>query len=166
MNYFLYWILFLFANFGAFTMLWIHKSKNSYGYQTNDSFEKYTGLVKSSPILASIMAIFLLSLAGIPPFSLFWGKMFLLSATINAGYIILAVIMALNSALAVYYYLKLIVYMFLKEPILDGKIVIMKNANRTFFTLIGLSMFLTLTSILYIDPLFEIISSYVQISGY
>ncbi|MGK0256002.1 MAG: NADH-quinone oxidoreductase subunit N, partial [Arcobacteraceae bacterium] len=163
---FLYWILFSIANFGAFTMLWIHRSKNSYGYQTDHPFEKYSGLVQSSPILATIMGIFLLSLAGIPPFSLFWGKMFLLSATINAGYIILAVIMALNSAIAVYYYLKLIVYMFLKDPIIDGKIVIMKNANRTFFTLIGLTVFLTLTSVLYIDPLLDIISTYVQISGY
>lgn len=163
---FLYWILFSFANFGAFTILWIHRSKNSYGYQTDHSFEKYAGLVKSSPVLAAIMAIFLLSLAGIPPFSLFWGKMFLLSATINAGYIILAVIMALNSALAVYYYLKLIVYMFLKEPILDGKIVIMKNANKIFYSLLGLTVFLTLTSVLYIDPLLEIISTFLQTSGY
>ena len=163
---FLYWILYSFTNLGAFTMLWIHRTKKSYGYQSDYPFQKYSGLVKTSPILAVVMGIFLLSLAGIPPFSLFWAKMFLLSATINAGYILLAVIMALNSTIAVYYYLKLIVYMFLKDPIKDDTILIMRNTNRTFFTLIGLTVFLTLTSVFYIDSLLEIISTYVQISRY
>ena len=163
---FLYWILFSFTNLGAFTMLWINRSKDNYGHATDHPFEKYSGLVKISPVAAVIMGLFLLSLAGIPPFSLFWGKMFLLGATINAGYIILAMIMALNSAIAVYYYLKLIVYMFLKEPIVDGKAVLMKNGNSILFTLVGVTVFLTLASVLYIDPLLEVISTYVQISGF
>ena len=62
------------------------------------------------------MALFMLSLAGVPPFSVFWGKIYLMSATVDAGYLWLAVLMGLNSAIAAYYYLKLIVYMFLKEP--------------------------------------------------
>ena len=163
---FLYWILFLFTNLGAFAMLWINRTKNTHGFQSDHPFEKFAGLVKVSPITASIMGLFLLSLAGVPPFSLFWGKMFLIGATVNAGYIILALIMALNSAIAAYYYLKLIVYMFLKDPINDDRIDFMGNANNPLRTVIGISAIVTLTSIIYIDPLLEMISTYVQMSGF
>ena len=79
-------------------------------------FEKFDGLIRTHPLFALCVAIFMLSLAGIPPFSVFWGKMYLLSAAVNSGYFALAVIMAVNSALALYYYLRLIVRMFLHEP--------------------------------------------------
>ena len=79
-------------------------------------FEKFDGLIRTHPLFAICAAIFMLSLAGIPPFSVFWGKMYLLSAAVNSGYFALAVIMAVNSALALYYYLRLIVCMFLHEP--------------------------------------------------
>lgn len=163
---FFYWVLFSFTNLGAFTMLWINRSKDKYGYATDHPFEKFSGLVKTSPAGAIIMGLFLLSLAGIPPFGLFWGKMFLLGAAVNAGYIILAIIMALNSAIAAYYYLKLIVYMFLRDPKPEENGILMRNANSTLYTLVGLTVFLTLASVLYIDPLLELISTYVQISGY
>ena len=79
-------------------------------------FEKFDGLIRTHPLFAICAAIFMLSLAGIPPFSVFWGKTYLLSAAVNSGYFALAVIMAVNSALALYYYLRLIVRMFLHEP--------------------------------------------------
>ena len=85
-------------------------------------FEKFDGLVRTHPLFALCAAIFMLSLAGIPPFSVFWGKMYLLSAAVNSGYFALAVIMAVNSALALYYYLRLIVRMFLHEPRKDAEL--------------------------------------------
>ena len=163
---FLYWILFLFTNLGAFAMLWINRTKNKHGFQSDHPFEKFSGLIKISPISASIMALFMLSLAGVPPFSLFWGKMFLIGAAVNGGYIVLALIMALNSAIAVYYYLKLIVFMFLKEPTNDDRIDFMGNANNPLRTVVGISAIVTVTSIFYIDPLLEMISNYVQMSGF
>ncbi len=81
--------------------------------------ERFSGLIKKSPYLAVLMAVFLLSLACIPPFALFWGKMYLIGSAVNAGYILLAIIMVINSAIAGYYYLKPIVHMFLKEPLLN-----------------------------------------------
>ena len=74
--------------------------------------------------------------------------------------------MAINSAIAVYYYLKLIVYMFLKDPIENDKMVTMGNANITLKTVIGISVAITVASIVFIDPLLEMINYYVQISGY
>lgn len=163
---FLYWILFTFTNLGAFAMLWVNRTKNDHGFQSDHPFEKFSGLIKLAPVPATIMGLFLLSLAGIPPFSLFWGKMYLIGATVNGGYIILALIMALNSGIAAYYYLKLIVYMFLKEPRADDRIEFMGNANKPLKTVIGVSAVITVTSIIYIDPLLEMISTYVQMSGF
>ena len=85
-------------------------------------FEKFDGMIRTHPLFALCAAIFMLSLAGIPPFSVFWGKMYLLSAAVNSGYFALAVIMAVNSALALYYYLRLIVRMFLHEPQEDAEL--------------------------------------------
>ena len=85
-------------------------------------FEKFDGLIRTHPLFALCAAIFMLSLAGIPPFSVFWGKMYLLSAAVNSGYFALAVIMAVNSVLALYYYLRLIVRMFLHEPREDAEL--------------------------------------------
>jgi NADH-quinone oxidoreductase subunit N len=163
---FLYWILFTFTNLGAFAMLWVNRTKNDHGFQSDHPFEKFSGLIKIAPVPATIMGLFLLSLAGVPPFSLFWGKMFLIGAAVNGGYIILALIMALNSAIAAYYYLKLIVYMFLKEPRADDRIEFMGNANQPLKTVIGVSAIITITSIIYIDPLLDVISTYVQMSGF
>ena len=163
---FLYWTLFMFTNLGAFAMLWINRTKNDHGFQSDHPFAKFAGLIKISPITAAIMGLFMLSLAGVPPFSLFWGKMYLIGAAVNGGYLILALIMALNSAIAIYYYLKLIVYMFLHEPSGDDRIQFMGNANNTLRAIIGISAVATIGSILFIEPLLEIISYYVQISGY
>jgi NADH-quinone oxidoreductase subunit N len=62
--------------------------------------------------------VFLLSLIGIPPTAGFVGKFYLFGAAVRSGYIWLAVIGVLNSAVAAYYYLRLIVYMYMREP--DG----------------------------------------------
>lgn len=163
---FLYWILFAVTNLGAFAMLWLNRTKESFGYSSDHSFDKFAGFVKKSPLSASVMAIFMLSLAGIPPFSLFWGKLFLLGSAMNAGYILLALVMALNSAIAIYYYLKLIVYMFLKEPHDHSDALFLHNATLPLKIIVAFATFCTLSAFLYIDSLLEMISMYVEISGY
>jgi NADH-quinone oxidoreductase subunit N len=62
------------------------------------------------------MCIFLFSLAGIPPAAGFIGKFYLFSGAIQAGYIWLAIIGVLNSAASVYYYLRVMVFMYFKDP--------------------------------------------------
>ena len=162
---FLYWMMFLITNLGGFTMLWLNRSKD-YDFSSDHALEKYSGLVKTSPFTATMMGLFMLSLAGIPPFALFWGKMYLIGASVNAGYMLLALIMVINSAIAGYYYLKPIVYMFLKDPIEGNNTKYMTNATTPIKTLIGFCAIVTIFSILLIEPLLEIISYYVQISGY
>ena len=65
------------------------------------------------------MAVLLLSLTGIPPTVGFFAKLYVLLATINAGLGWLAVAIALNAALAAFYYLRVIVYMYMRDPEAD-----------------------------------------------
>ncbi len=165
---FLYWVLFTFTNLGAFSMLWISRQKNLAPGQSSDhSYSKFAGLIKIAPFSATIMALFMLSLAGIPPFALFWGKLYMISSAVAAGYVVLALIMALNSAIAGYYYLKLVVYMFMKEPEIDidSKVYTM-NASVALRTIIGFAAIGTVFAIVALNPLIEFITAFVYNSGY
>ncbi len=164
---FLYWILFLFTNLGAFAMLWVSRHKESRWHERYDHpYEKFSGMIQIMPVGAVVMALFMLSLAGVPPFSLFWGKLYLMSAAVNSDYIVLALIMAINSAISAYYYLKLIVYMFLKSPEENEGTVYMRNASKPLQTIIGFSVFLTVFAVIAVEPMMDIITAYVQASGF
>jgi len=164
---FLYWILFLFTNLGAFAMLWVSRHKASIWHERFDHpYEKFSGMIQIMPVGAVVMALFMLSLAGVPPFSLFWGKLYVMSAAVNSDYIVLAIIMAINSAISAYYYLKLIVYMFLKDPAENDGTVYMRNASKPLQTIIGLSVVLTVFAVLAVEPMLEFITTYVQASGF
>jgi NADH-quinone oxidoreductase subunit N len=80
------------------------------------SFEDYAGLGKTQPLLAAALSLFLVSLAGIPLTGGFVGKFYLFSAAIQQGYVGLAIVGVLNSAISVYYYFRLIIFMYMKEP--------------------------------------------------
>ncbi|WP_066388902.1 NADH-quinone oxidoreductase subunit N [Helicobacter himalayensis] len=107
-GFFLYWFMFVFANIGAFGMLWILRLDSP-----DCTLSRFVGLGRRAPKLACLFALFLLTLIGIPPLSVFWGKMYVMQAAIDSDYVFLALIMALNSAIAAYYYLRVIVAMFL-----------------------------------------------------
>jgi len=163
-----YWVLFTFTNLGSFSMLWISRQKNLVpGQSTDHTYEKFAGMIKTAPMAASIMALFMLSLAGVPPFALFWGKLYLISSAVTSGYTLLALIMALNSAIAGYYYLKLIVYMFMKDPV-DTRYekVFSSNVSLSLKTIIGIAAVGTIFAFIVVDPLLQIIGSFVYNSGY
>lgn len=163
---FLYWLMFLITNLGAFSLIWINRSKQNDGFATDAAMQRYSGLIKKEPFAALLMGLFLFSLAGVPPFALFWGKLYLIGSAINGGYLALALIMVLNSAIAGYYYLKPIVYMFFKEADEQKETKVLVNATGVTKTMITFCAVLVLFSIFLIDPLLEIISYYVQVSGY
>ncbi|MEA1916761.1 MAG: NADH-quinone oxidoreductase subunit NuoN, partial [Campylobacterota bacterium] len=164
---FLYWALFVFTNLGAFAMLWVNRNKvHVSGQNTDHPFEKFSGLIKTMPVAAVLMALFMLSLAGVPPFGIFWGKLYMISAAATSGHTILALIMALNSAIAGYYYLKLIVYMFMKEPIAAHKRSYMSNASLTLKNIIGIAAGVTIVSIFAVEPLLSMFTAFVYNSGY
>jgi NADH-quinone oxidoreductase subunit N len=148
-------------------MLWMtrHK-KNLWDERYQHPFTKFAGLVKVSPIMATTMAVFMFALAGLPPLSVFWGKLYLLSAAVNSGYIYLAVIMALNSAIAVYYYMKLVVFMFLKEQVSDDGEIYLSNATPLLIAILTIAVIITSASALAIDPLLEFFLTKVSMSGF
>jgi NADH-quinone oxidoreductase subunit N len=76
----------------------------------------FAGLAGRDPWRAAAMAILLLSLTGIPPTVGFFAKLYVLVATVDAGLAWLAVIIALNAALAAFYYLRVIVTMYMRDP--------------------------------------------------
>jgi NADH-quinone oxidoreductase subunit N len=80
------------------------------------SYEDLAGVGKRHPVAALAFSLFLLSLIGVPPTAGFFGKLYVLRASIGAGLYALSVILVLNSALAAYYYLKVLVYMYMREP--------------------------------------------------
>lgn len=98
-------------NLGAFTVaIIVQRAQKDGDYQIND----YKGLASQHPWVAAAMAIFLISLAGIPPTAGFFGKFVVFSAGVKAGLTTLVVIAVLNSVVSVFYYLRIVVYMYMR----------------------------------------------------
>jgi proton-translocating NADH-quinone oxidoreductase chain N len=107
----IYILAYLFTNLGAFfTVLAIERNTNS------SDLEAYNGLSLRAPLLSLALTIFLLSLAGIPPLVGFIAKIYIFSAAIKINSVVLAVAIALNSAVAAYYYFKVVKAMYLTAP--------------------------------------------------
>ncbi|NVN99514.1 MAG: NADH-quinone oxidoreductase subunit N [Geobacteraceae bacterium] len=107
-----YMLSYAFMNIGAFAIIILVGKKG----EENNNVSDYAGFGYKHPMLGVAMCIFLFSLAGIPPAAGFIGKFYLFSGAIQAGYIWLAVIGVLNSAASVYYYLRVMVFMYFKDP--------------------------------------------------
>lgn len=99
-------------NVGAFAVV-SHFANAGERYVT---LEDYEGLGRSSPLLAATLTIFLLSLIGIPITGGFFAKFYVFSAALRANLIWLTLIGVLNSAVGAYYYLRIIVMMYMREP--------------------------------------------------
>lgn len=165
--FFIYWIMFSIANIGAFAVLWMSRTKQPiWDDRFEHPYSKFSGLIKTSPLIACLMALFMFSLAGIPPFSLFWGKLFLMSAAVNNGYFVLAIIMAINSAIALYYYLKLVVYMFLHEADIKDGAIYTYNASTSIKVLVGFISALSLGAIFFVEPLLQYIQYYLSFTKF
>ena len=98
-----YLVVYLFMNLGAFLVVTII-------YNSDKTFEidDYNGMFKRSPFLAVAMAIFMLSLIGIPPFSGFMGKLYIFGSVIDKGLYWFAAIGALNAAVGAFYYMRVL----------------------------------------------------------
>src|SRR6266849_5209351 len=84
------------------------------------TLEDYAGLSQRHPVVAATLSLFLLSLLGLPVTAGFFGKFYIFKAAVNSNLIWLAVLMAVNSIIGAYYYLKFIVAMYMREPSEDS----------------------------------------------
>ena len=106
-----YLMAYAFMNIGAFTCVILLGKKGEENTLIND----YAGIGFKYPLLAASMTIFLLSMAGIPPLGGFMAKLYVFSAAVKAKFYWLAILGVLNSAISVYYYLRVTVVMYFRE---------------------------------------------------
>jgi NADH-quinone oxidoreductase subunit N len=105
-----YLISYMFMNIGAFAVIsFFEKEEHS------TELKNLAGKGFKHPFLGFMMVIFMFSLAGVPPTSGFTGKFYIFTGAIQAGYVSLAIIGVLNSAISAYYYLRVLIYMYFKD---------------------------------------------------
>ena len=107
-----YLFVYMFMNFGAFAVLTLLSGRDG----DADSFADLEGLGRRNPVLAVAMTIFMLSLAGFPPSVGFFGKLFLFTAGVGAGYTWLVVVAVLMSVVSVFYYVRVLIPVWSPSP--------------------------------------------------
>ncbi len=107
-----YLLSYALVKLGAFTIV----SQLGGAGEKNLSLDDYAGLSERQPVVAAMLSIYLLSLLGLPVTAGFFGKFYIFKAAVNSHLIWLAVLMAINSVIGAYYYLRVIVVMYMREP--------------------------------------------------
>ena len=142
---FLYMFIYTFATLGIFSFIMILRIEDRQLVTISD----ISGLSRSRPLLALSVAILLLSLAGIPPFGGFFGKLFIFIAAIEAGNLYLAIAGVIFSVISAYYYLKIIKTMYLDESSEE----LIYNLDQKQLFVIILMAFLMLFFVIYAETL-------------
>jgi NAD(P)H-quinone oxidoreductase subunit 2 len=153
-----YLLVYLFMNLGAFTCVILFSLRTG-----TDQISEYSGLYQKDPLLTLALSICLLSLGGIPPLAGFFGKLYLFWAGWQAGAYPLVILGLVTSVISIYYYIRVVKMMVVKEPQEMSEVV--KNYPPTNWSLpgmrplqVGLVMALVATSIAGIlsNPLFTL----------
>ena len=129
-------------NVGAFAVV-SHFASTDEKYVTLDD---YAGLGRRSPLLAAILTVFLLSLIGIPVTGGFFAKLYVFSAALQANLVGLTVIAVINSAIAAYYYLRIIIYMYMHDERVEAPVARIPAA-------LGIGLAISLTATIYLGVL-------------
>jgi NADH-quinone oxidoreductase subunit N len=108
----LYLLIYAFMNLGIFGIVIMMRN----GDFSGEVIEHYAGFAKSHRGLALLMLLYLFSLAGIPPTAGFFAKFYVLVALVERGFVMLAVIAVLLSAVAAYFYIRIVMVIYMREP--------------------------------------------------
>jgi NADH-quinone oxidoreductase subunit N len=111
-----YLLSYALVKLGAFTIV----SQLGGAGEKHLSLDDYAGLGRRQPVVAAALSLFLLSLLGLPVTAGFFGKFYVFKAAVNSHLIWLAVLMAVNSIIGAYYYFRLIVVMYMREPNMES----------------------------------------------
>jgi NADH-quinone oxidoreductase subunit N len=144
----IYLLIYSFMQLGAFAVVVLLRRQDVVG----DELKDFSGLHFRSPFAAFAMLLFMLSLGGIPPTAGFMGKFWLFGAAIEGGYIWLAVIGVLNSAISLYYYVRVVVFMYLKKETIGSE----PKASPALAVALGVAVAATLALGVYPRQLFEV----------
>jgi NADH-quinone oxidoreductase subunit N len=143
-----YLLIYAFMQLGAFAVLVVLRRSDVAGEDLKD----FSGLAFRNPFAAFAMLLFMLSLGGIPPTAGFMGKFWLFSAAIDAHYYWLAVIGVLNSAISLYYYVRIVVFMYLKKETIGSE----PTTTPALAVVLGVAVAATLVFGVYPRLLFEL----------
>jgi NADH-quinone oxidoreductase subunit N len=153
----IYLAVYAFMQLGAFAVIVLLRRKDAVG----DELKDFNGLYFRNPLAAVAMLTFMLSLGGIPPTAGFMGKLWLFGAAIEQGYVWLAVIGVINSAISLYYYIRVVVYMFLKNEPAGSE----PRLTPALAATIAFALIATLALGLYPRPLFDFAESSARALG-
>ncbi|HYU18568.1 MAG TPA: NADH-quinone oxidoreductase subunit N [Chloroflexota bacterium] len=112
-----YLLVYAFTNIGAFAVVTVMAR-----YVEGEDLEQYSGLARRAPVLSAILALCLLSLAGLPPLAGFFSKLYLFWAAAERGLYATVTWGVINSAISLYYYTRVIRQMYLAEPATDSPV--------------------------------------------
>ncbi len=115
-----YLLSYALVKLGAFTIV----SQLGGAGEKNLSLDDYAGLSQRQPVVAAMLSIYLLSLLGLPVTAGFFGKFYIFKAAVNSHLLWLAVLMAINSIIGAYYYVRVIVLMYMREPSAEAAAVV------------------------------------------
>ncbi|KJR43942.1 proton-translocating NADH-quinone oxidoreductase subunit N [Candidatus Magnetoovum chiemensis] len=147
-----YLLIYVFMNIGAFSVVIMMKTEDSLGDKIND----YRGLSHSHPVLALFMLIFMFALAGIPPTAGFIGKFYIFKALIDSGFVWVSVVALVFSVISAFFYLRIVVLMYMKEPENDAKI--------TFSLTNGVVLLISVAAVIYIGLYPELFIEYAKLT--
>ena len=119
-----YLVSYALTNLGAFGTIAILEKEEG----KNLTYAEYAGLGTRRPILAALLASFMFSLTGIPPFAGFVGKYYLFASAVQSDLTWLAILGVLTSLISAYYYLRVVVYMYFHEAVEEGSVSIPRLA--------------------------------------
>jgi NADH-quinone oxidoreductase subunit N len=152
-----YFAIYLFMNLGAFYCVMLIADKTG-----SEDIDEYRGIGARSPFLAVALAVFLVSLTGLPPTAGFIGKLYIFAALINGGWTWLAIVAALNSVIALYYYVRVFRNMFLRvEESPSPRITLSGIQNAALLVLLVPTLLLGL----YFAPLVQLAQASVRLFG-
>jgi NADH-quinone oxidoreductase subunit N len=153
----IYLLVYSFMQLGAFAIIVAMRSRDVVG----DELKDFSGLHVRHPAAAFAMLLFMLSLGGIPPTAGFMGKLWLFSAAIDADYFWLAVIGVLNSAVSLYYYVRVAVFMYLRDDVGGAE----PALNPALAVTLAVTVLATVAIGLYPQQLFEAADASAQALG-
>jgi len=153
-----YLTVYLFMNIGAFAAV-IALSKKEQEYL---ELEDYAGIGFKYPWIGATFSIFLISLAGFPPTAGFLAKFYVFSSAVRQGLVPLVIIAVLASLVSVFYYLRIIIYMYMREPTKEIEIV---AENPALFLVLFLCLYGVLQLGLYPRNILILIGQAIRLIG-
>ncbi len=153
----IYLTAYLFMNLGAFYVVMLVAGKTG-----SEDINSYKGLAYRAPLISAAFVIFLISLTGLPPTAGFIGKLYLFSALLDANWIWLAIVGALNSVISLYYYVRIMRNMYLRDPEASTATVTISRAQTVMLFCLLVPV---LVLGLYFAPLVDVANAAVAVFG-